>query len=279
MIAITVEILCWAGVWWVISETIKYVAGVPKKLQQIEDEKKRKIAIANYYGNFLSLAHAFFMISLSLNCLSLNPLVGSREFSGSELLLIKASFGYFVLDTLLGVQGGFNDLWMNIHHVVIFVCFLQALYYNNCAVELLLALLVGELTNPFNILRQIFEVLEQPSKSSEMGKYFVVLFVPLRGVVSTLLGRWTIMNPDLNYVLKVTVSSMLFVGFVWIWKIVNLGVKQLATENPSNQSFQKVYAFFKSIRKYEIAWNGLTGLLSFYWLGLSIYRDVYGWPQ
>ena len=58
-----------------------------------------------------------------------------------------------------------------------------------------------------------------------------------------------------------------------------MGVKQLATENPSNQSFQKVYAFFKSIRKYEIVWHTVTGLLSFYWLSLSIYRDVFGWPQ
>ena len=58
-----------------------------------------------------------------------------------------------------------------------------------------------------------------------------------------------------------------------------MGVKQLATENPSNQSFQKVYAFFKKIRPYESAWNLLSALIPTVWVAKSVYFDIFGWPS
>ena len=58
-----------------------------------------------------------------------------------------------------------------------------------------------------------------------------------------------------------------------------MGVKQLSTENPNNQSFQKAYAFFKKIRPYEYAWNILSASIPAAWLAKSVYYDIYGWPS
>ena len=174
---------------------------------------------------------------------------------------------------------------MNLHHFVMFSCYWSGFNHDNSAVENLSAVFAGELTNPLNILRKIFDRFEQPKRSALMSKLFAVSFIPIRGFICPYICYDGVMNPQLSYVLKVNSSligrlrSTVLVGFVWIWRIVNLGVKQLATENPSNQSFQKVYAFFKKIRPYEFAWNILSASIPSAWLFKSIYFDIYGWPS
>lgn len=40
-----------------------------------------------------------------------------------ETQILVSSFSYFVVDTVCGFVGGYNDFWMNLHHVIIFICY------------------------------------------------------------------------------------------------------------------------------------------------------------
>ena len=101
MIAITVEIICWAGVWWVISETIKSVAEVPVKVKKVEDAKKRLRELQEHYSDFLSLVHAYFMTILCGYFLLVNPWQANRPFLDAEKMIFRVGCGYAGLVRLL----------------------------------------------------------------------------------------------------------------------------------------------------------------------------------
>ena len=92
---------------------------------------------------------------------------------------------------------------MNLHHIVVISVYLQVFYYNNSASENLLGLFAGELTNPFNIIRQVFDLWGEKRKSGKASMIFAVLFLPLRGIVIPAICMEIQYNPNLSYVLKV----------------------------------------------------------------------------
>ena len=91
MIAITVEILCWAGIWWVISETIKSVAEVPAKTKKIEDAKKKFREMQEHYSDLLSLVHAYFTSVLCGYFLLVNPWQANRPFLDAEKMMFRVA--------------------------------------------------------------------------------------------------------------------------------------------------------------------------------------------
>ena len=113
-----------------------------------------------------------------------------------------------MIDSVNGARYGFNDFWMNLHHVVIFSCYLSGFYYNNSAVENLAALFVGELSNPFNILRKAFDRFEDPKRSAKMSIVFALTFLPIRGFICSFICYDTVLNPNLSYLLKINSSLM-----------------------------------------------------------------------
>ena len=113
-----------------------------------------------------------------------------------------------MIDTINGARYGFNDFWMNLHHVIMFSCYLSGFYYNNSAVENLAALFTGELSNPFNILRKISDRFEDTKKSAKMTQLFALTFLPMRAIMCPVIVHDSVMNPNISYVLKVGGSLM-----------------------------------------------------------------------
>lgn len=94
---------------------------------------------------------------------------------------------------------------------------------------MMLSIWVGEVTNPFNILRQYFEAHENKRRETQMGIIFIVSFIFFRAFSTPyVVGYNIILNPNINFPLKFLSALMYFVGLVWTWKIINMGLKTMS---------------------------------------------------
>lgn len=66
----------------------------------------------------------------------------------------------------------------------------------------------GEISNPFNILRQNFEVAGNHGSALITSKLFVGTFLVARLTACPYFGRWTTLNPHISQILKLNVSLM-----------------------------------------------------------------------
>jgi hypothetical protein len=146
-------------------------------------------------------------------------------------------------------------------------------------------LFFGELSNPFNILRIVLAAQERTKASALAGMLFAPVYLTARLIFCTAVGFFASLNPNISYVLKVDVSLMrrkltqsVFVSYVWVWKILNLGAKQFANAKPNSAGAQKFHAFMKSLRQYENYWNAASFILPSLFTAWSIYYDMTGWP-
>lgn len=66
----------------------------------------------------------------------------------------------------------------------------------------MMCLWVGEVSNPFNIMRQVFEIQGRPKDSLKAGQGFIAVFLIMRLVSSPALAYYTVFNPEISYILK-----------------------------------------------------------------------------
>lgn len=137
-----------------------------------------------------------------------------------------SSFSYFIVDTICGVIGGYNDFWMNFHHFIIFTSYADC-YFHKCALQLMSTMILGEITNPFNILRKFYEYTGQKKAATNAGISFVGAFLLCRVVIAPFAIYWICLDPHMTALLKMDSALMLWVGFIWAWKIINMGLKTL----------------------------------------------------
>src|SRR3990167_4950866 len=178
----------WTAAWFGVVQRTRITVTLPKSLLKEEDKKKRRLKIETFINYSVSLLHAVFWIAIAGLSLLQNPWTRARAFTDIEMFAIKCSFGYFIMDTMLGIQTGVNDIWMNIHHAGILICYTQSIVLNNSGFELMLAVLVGEFTNPFNCIRTMCDYEGRKEESTRQGYYFAVSFLVARGLFSTFVG-------------------------------------------------------------------------------------------
>lgn len=150
---------------------------------------------------------------------------------------------------------------------------------NNSAQECFYSMFFGEITNPFNILRQNFAVQDRKRDSFLAGIIFIGAFIPVRSLICTWVSRFITLSPETSRILKLNASLMLLVSFIWIWRILNLASKQYAESKPQDPVAQSFYKKVKSLRKYEAVWNFGSAAIAFYWFAWSTYYDFAGWPS
>lgn len=136
----------------------------------------------------------------------------------------------------------------------------------------------GEITNPFNLLRQLFAVQGRNKQSFWSGITFIGLFIPVRSFICTWVARFITLSPESSIILKINASLMLLVSYIWIWRILNLASKQLSESRPQDAFAQSIYSKVKAARKFEWLWNLISVSIACYWLAWSVYYDLAGWP-
>ena len=93
-------------------------------------------------------------------------------------------------------MNGLNDFWMTVHHLVMVASFVQGLYYDNSAQECFYSMFFGELTNPFNLLRQLFAAQDRKREAFLAGLAFIGLFIPEWTLICTWVARFFTHNPE-----------------------------------------------------------------------------------
>ena len=66
----------------------------------------------------------------------------------------------------------------------------------------------GEFSNPFNILRQNYEMAGNHTAANIMSQMFVATFLVVRLTACPYFGRWTTLNPNISVILKINVVLM-----------------------------------------------------------------------
>ena len=137
----------------------------------------------------------------------------------------------------------------------------------------------GEISNPFNLRRQIYEAHEQNKLSMVCAGIFITVFVPVRSVVCSWVVRFIQLSPITSKELKVIASIMLLVGFIWIWHILLMVFEKIGEGKPKGSLLHNLYVKSKAAGKYSVVWYAVSVLASIYWLVWSTYYDIAGWPH
>ena len=93
-----------------------------------------------------------------------------------------------------------------------------------------MTLFLGELTNPFNLLRKILELNGKKERSLTFGYTFCVLFIIIRVLLLPYIVKEVQYSPELwdPIWFKVLTGGMFFLSLMWAFMILNLCSKQLA---------------------------------------------------
>ena len=117
------ELIFWTVFWWIIGNLVRYVVSIPEKIQEVSENKKRDRATIEYQNHFISMIHAIWVISSCSYALLKYPLDKGRDWTDIEMTMLQSSLCYFIYDTIYGFIYAYNDIWMNLHHMMIFLVY------------------------------------------------------------------------------------------------------------------------------------------------------------
>ena len=127
--------------WGLFYYFIYSVKSEPIGLMQIEDFKKREVERHLYLTNYPAMLHAVLICILSkpclcfttntflgLICMIIYPRTTMRDLEPFEAFMFRVSISYLVFDTFLGIVKKYNDIYMFVHHLVMFAVYFIAFY-------------------------------------------------------------------------------------------------------------------------------------------------------
>lgn len=70
------------------------------------------------------------------------------------------------------------------------------------------ALFLGEVSNPFNLMRQVLDADDRPKESLRYGIVFMIVFFGVRFVIGPILSFWLCASPYTPLLMKITCGLM-----------------------------------------------------------------------
>jgi hypothetical protein len=180
-----------------------------------------------FANRLVSIVHALVAMAMCTLALPRGSLrtelgrVGSRS-SPAEEAAIAISLGYFVYDTACCLSIGEREAANNVHHVVSIAGLAAGLFSHRCAAELVLALLLVEVSNPFLHVRSLLAELNLKSSLlytlSEAG--FLIAYTLGRMVLGPVLMYYTLQSPLPPPAIKVGAVGLQLVSVFWFREIL-----------------------------------------------------------
>ena len=166
-----------------------------------------------------------------------------------EQFYINVSLGYFLADSLYCEF--FNTLpWANkAHHLGVLVGLGASTSRGNWSSEVVFCLVHAEASNTFLAIRELLKLhdIESGKLYTYSGISLIVSFLTLR-----IFATFTLL-PHLQTTKMPLCSSLssivvFWLGWFWIFQMVNLGVKHFAESNPDNTVLRSAYSALKALR-------------------------------
>ena len=152
----------------------------------------------------------------------------NRTLNFLEDLTIRISFTYFLFDSIMSIPKGLLDREMIIHHVFALGIAIYGLYLGNMGFEIMMGLFLGESSNPFLVMKNNFTYLGRPNDSNTAGYGFMSTFLIMRGIFVPFFMWGIQMSSESSLIMKIYTGVIWWVSLIWIWKVTNLGTKELA---------------------------------------------------
>jgi TLC domain len=224
--------------------TSSFVRTSIRKPESLANQPETGRLVLNYYCNYNSLLHCFYLLSGAIFCLIKYPFIQNRKFRNLELLLVRISMAYYLFDTVNGIFFDYNDFWMNVHHVLVFTAYFHSLYYQTHASEIMITIVIGEISNPFLILMKTTQFEGNKQLSMIMGAMFVISYIILRGYFALKMAkRVSLSNAD--NLLKVCCSLTCKIVSSSSIRLLLLAVRNLCSDyQEARASFATCYSGF-----------------------------------
>lgn len=86
---------------------------------------------------------------------------------------------------------------------------------------------LGEISNPFNIMRVNYDLEDQPKKSEFHSILFAASYIVCRGILLPI-AAYYVHYSDVTIWLKLICSCLTLVSLIWLMKILNMTSKKLS---------------------------------------------------
>jgi hypothetical protein len=160
-----------------------------------------------FLNRMVSLAHALLSFSSAIYVLSQGFDIGHRN-SELQSVLLTLSSTYFLFDYLYVTYCRIGDHLDTIHHFIALGGLLSSLLIDQCGGEVVCAIVVTEVSNPFLHTRKLLQILKLHKQHSVLFKYNNYLFALSYLIGRMFFGAWfvfrTVTSPNSPLLMKVS---------------------------------------------------------------------------
>jgi hypothetical protein len=215
--------------WVVISRICFTVFSCPDHLKPKNNGGKKTKSYYDYYGNYVSIAHAVSAVILGFYAYHVEGVTFGTDNFGISKLVVYNSFAYFFYDTVISEYYGYNTLPMTLHHATVLIgTGMIIFYYKQCASEVSYSLAIIEISNPFNLGREILRHKKQENTKMYLNTslIFTILFIVTRFLVFPF-HLFKIYSFTSNLFIELLVAFIWFISWHWLFVIFNFALKEI----------------------------------------------------
>jgi hypothetical protein len=225
----------------------------PEHLKPKNNKDRRTKDYFDYYGNYISMVHAYSSLLLTAYVLLTEEFAFGAVSSFSMKVAIYNSLAYFLADTIVSLYYGYFNAPLALHHVGSIICTGTVFVTGTCGSETALGIFLAELSNPCNLTREVLKHFKKDKTElyGLMSAGFVGAFVIARFfIIPFVLVKLYPSNSLL--VAKLMFALVWFVSWHWLFIIINFGIKAVKDAHEKEgkvNPWAKPYAFFSKLRK------------------------------
>lgn len=215
--------------WTAVSKICFTIFDCPEHLKAKNNGGKKPKAYFDYYGNYVSIAHAISAVILGFYAYYAEGVTYGLENSGLSKLVVFNSFAYFLYDTIISEYYGYNTLPMSLHHATVLIGTTMVIFwYQKYASEVSLTFAIVEISNPFNLLREILRHKKQDHGKQylNVSLIFTILFIITRFLVLPF-HLFKIYSFTHNLFIEILVGFIWFISWHWLFVIFNFALKEV----------------------------------------------------
>ena len=267
LIVSLVFLLVFVCLYFILFKVLK----IPDSIRDENSHDKTLRAFWEYTGNYVSLIHAIISIGLGSYIIFSYELSYFAKNRSVEVNILAVSFAYFVVDTIIGLSFGFNDIAMLAHHFMSIVMIGYPILKGQYANIMIWGLIMGEISNPFMLTWKNLKTEGKKEISTVFGILFAIIFILFR---TYFLGTiaWPLFSLKVTLILKLSTGGLWFLSLHWVWIIINSFTKEMYNST-KNKVFGSILRFLTILRK-SIIFKVLFYSLLFY---ICFFQTIYKW--